>query len=264
MSPSGARVWSRVALDEPEELELSAGRAVVYTHTSPTKDVNEDAAAFVPTGPSTAVLVVADGMGGQALGERASAIAVERIVAAVERSASEGGRLREAVLDGVEAAQRDVRALGVGAGTTLAVALLADGRVRALHAGDSAVLVVGQRGRVKVQTKMHSPTGYAFEAGLLDERELLVHEDRHVISNFVGSSEMHVEMSGVRPLAARDTVLLASDGLLDNLTVDEIVERVRKGPLAGAARALRDDARARMATERGKPDDLTFVLYRPS
>jgi serine/threonine protein phosphatase PrpC len=117
-----------------------------------------------------------------------------------------------------------------------------------------------------MQTTPHSPTGYAVEAGVLDESAALHHEDRHVISNFVGMSGMHLEVGPSVPVGRRDTLLFASDGLADNLRLDEIVQRIRKGPLLAAARGLVTLARERMDRSEGKspskPDDLTVVLFR--
>jgi serine/threonine protein phosphatase PrpC len=128
------------------------------------------------------------------------------------------------------------------------------------------ILVVGQRGRVKLQTTSHSPVGFAVEAGVLDEREAMHHEDRHLVSNVVGSPEMKIEIGPRLRLAMHDTVLLASDGLFDNLHIEEIVDRVRKGPLEVAARRLAQDSWERMTCPRSgqpcKPDDLTFILFR--
>jgi serine/threonine protein phosphatase PrpC len=174
--------------------------------------------------------------------------------------------LRTAVLNGLEGANHAVQALGVGAATTIAAVELQEATVRPYHVGDSMILVAGQRGKIKLQTTSHSPVGLAVEAGFLDETEAMHHEDRHVVSNVVGSSEMKIEIGPVVKLAPRDTVLLASDGLLDNLHVNEIVERVRKGRLEMAARRLIEDSKLRMsAPEEGqpsKPDDLTFILFR--
>jgi PPM family protein phosphatase len=74
-------------------------------------------------------------------------------------------------------------------------------------------------------------------------------------------------MGPSRKMAYRDTLLLTSDGLLDNLLTDEIVARCRKGPLPKGVEQLMTDAFKRM--ERGpngskpsKPDDLTVVAFR--
>ncbi len=125
---------------------------------------------------------------------------------------------------------------------------------------------MGQRGKVKLQTVSHSPVGYAVESGLIDQDEAMHHADRHLISNMVGSADMRIEVGPKRRLSPRDTLLLATDGLFDNLLAAEIVEYVRKGSLAHAADVLLATSRQRMAQpENGhpsKPDDLTFVMFR--
>jgi serine/threonine protein phosphatase PrpC len=67
-------------------------------------------------------------------------------------------------------------------------------------------------------------------------------------------------------LAARDTVLLATDGLLDNLTLREIIEQIRVGPLRRVVQTLAETCRQRMREARAdhpsKPDDVTFLLFR--
>jgi serine/threonine protein phosphatase PrpC len=103
---------------------------------------------------------------------------------------------------------------------------------------------------------------------LLDEDEAVRHDQRHVLFNVIGSPDMRVEVGPALQLAMRDTVLLASDGLFDNLFIDEIVDSIRVGPLAEAADRLVERVRVRMAGDGAddqpcKPDDLTVVLFRP-
>jgi serine/threonine protein phosphatase PrpC len=92
-----------------------------------------------------------------------------------------------------------------------------------------------------------------------------------VISNVIGSEHMHVEMGPAIRMAARDTLVLASDGLLDNLLPSEIVELVRTGRLERTVGQLAAVAIERMnatadsaATTPSKPDDLTIIAYRPT
>ncbi len=77
---------------------------------------------------------------------------------------------------------------------------------------------------------------------------------------------MRIEIGPSVAMARRDTLMLASDGLSDNLFADEIVEIVRKGPLPRAAESLRSSGSERMRDPRAgrpsKPDDLTFILFR--
>jgi serine/threonine protein phosphatase PrpC len=174
--------------------------------------------------------------------------------------------LRTAILDGVEHANRSICELGIGAATTLAIVEIKENTIRPFHAGDSTILVMGQRGKIKLQTISHSPVGFAQEAGLMDEEEAMQHEDRHVVSNVIGATDMRIEVGSNLKLARRDTLLLTSDGLLDNLQLDEIIDRLRTGPLLEAANRLATESRERMlrpATgQPHKPDDLTFVVFR--
>jgi serine/threonine protein phosphatase PrpC len=137
---------------------------------------------------------------------------------------------------------------------------------RTYQIGDSEAIIVGQRGKVKAQTLAHSPTGFAVEAGFLDQRAALHHEERHLVSNFLGSSDMRIDMGGTVMLSPFDTVLLASDGLTDNLHFTEIVEVMRKGSLVAAAENLTRLAKRRMTVESknqpSKPDDLSLILFR--
>lgn len=252
----------------PAPRGFAGGRVVLYSAPAPDKGdaPNEDAAAIVPLGPRRGVLAVADGLGGQPGGHTASAVALHTLEAALEEVSGEEESLRGAVLDGVERANRAVRELGIGAATTLVVAEVVNGTLRPYHVGDSGLLVLGQRGRLRLQTVAHSPVGYAVESGLLDAEEALHHDERHLISNIVGTADMRIEVGSPLALAPRDTVLLATDGLFDNMTLGEVVETVRCGPLQSAATALAKRCAERMqrpgAGEPSKPDDLTFLLFR--
>ncbi len=266
---SGPRFLVESAAGEVESFRFAGGRAAVCSRKAPGKETpNEDAVALVPAGPAAGVALVADGAGGLPGGRQASALAVEALARAVAGAGDEEAALRNAILNGFEAANAEVQALATGAATTLAAVEIAEGQVRPFHVGDSMVLVCGQRGRIKLQTVSHSPTGYAVEAGLLEEREALHHAERHLVSNMVGTPDMRIEVGPPVRLAPRDTVLVASDGLFDNLHLEEIVAVIRCGPLEGAAHRLLEAAVNRMERpvpgQPSKPDDLSFVLYRPA
>jgi len=159
-----------------------------------------------------------------------------------------------------------VLGLANGSATTMTVMTLEGRLARSYQIGDSEAIVIGQRGLVKLQTTAHSPTGFAVEAGFLDEREALHHEDRHLVSNFIGSTDMGIDVGAAVDLDLKDTMLLASDGLMDNVHVDEIIEIVRKGSLSDVLHAVVELAHKRMRnTEKGqpsKPDDLSLILFR--
>ena len=262
--------------DMPEVVGLPVARGVaaIVSRTAPGKATsNEDAAAVVSLSNGLGVLIVADGLGGHASGETAAQLAVEHVELALREADEDADQpldatqLRTAILNGFESANRAVLELGTGAATTLCVAELQPDKIRTYHVGDSGIYLIGQRGKLKLQTIAHSPIGYALESGLIDETDAIHHEHRHMISNVLGSEEMRIEIGPALSMAARDTLLLATDGLLDNLLIDEIVQRVRKGPLVDAVQRLVDDAWRRMRTQLSeaspsKPDDLTIVAFR--
>ncbi len=267
-APLDARLFINEDLCEGETLSLGLGTAAVYTARTPDQshEKNEDAAAVIPLGTRTGVLAVADGVGGSRGGDQASSLTVRSLRDAIVSAVTDDRELRYGILNGFETANRSVIDMGIGAATTLAAVEVDGNRIRPYHVGDSTIIVVGQRGKIKNKNVAHSPVGYAVEGGFLDEDAAMNHEDRHLISNIIGSAEMRIEMGPVIKLAKHDTVLLASDGLSDNLSTDEIVELIRKGPLDESVAALSKRAMRRMLNPNGgtpsKPDDLTFVLFR--
>ena len=212
------------------------------------------------------MLVVADGVGGAPVGHKASAIAVESVIDRVQM-ADPASDLRPAILDGIEQANREILELGIGAATTIAIVEIKDRTARAYQVGDSVTLVIGQRGAIKWKSTSHSPVGYAIESGMLDEADAIHHDQLHVVSNLVGCRSMHIDVGPSQPLAPRDTVIVASDGLSDNLQLDEIVRLGRSGKLLGRIEKLAQLTADRMSLAEpgcpGKPDDLTKLKYTP-
>jgi len=254
---------------EPDQVEVdvAGGSAFALTIRDPEKETeNEDTVAIVPYGPGACVLIVADGAGGLPAGKRASLTAVTTLAASLLAAMGRTVLLRTAILNGIEAANEAVLAIGNGSATTLTVITIEGLVARSYHVGDSEGLVVGQRGKIRLQTTAHSPTGFAVEAGFLDHREALHHEDRHLVSNFIGTTDMRIDVGASVELKPRDTVLVASDGLTDNVHSDETIELIRAGGLAESGAALAALARKRMINkdsgQPSKPDDLSLILFR--
>lgn len=262
--------WIYVGKDLGQGLVHDVGpyRIGVYSAAAPGRETpNEDAAAVFGFGGGSVLLVVADGMGGMPQGGRASALLVDAIEERLKsRTPDAEGGLRADLLEAIDRANERIQALGVGAGSTLAAVEINDDSIRSCHVGDSMIMVVGQRGRMKLQTVSHSPVGYAVEAGMLSADDALHHDERNVVSNMVGFPNMRIEIGPTVQLAHHDTVLLASDGLFDNLYIEEIVEAIRRGSIEASMSRLIDQCQGRMtgrATGQPcKPDDLTFILLR--
>ena len=251
-------------------LRVADGAVAAWTAPRAGREKSEDALLALPLDERSAVLAVADGMGGLPGGGAAAACAIATLAEVVEREHAAGGSLQAAILDGIARANEAVLALANGSATTLVVAEISGNRARAYNIGDSEVMVIGQRGRLKLRTLSHSPVGFALQAGLVDAEEALHHEDRHLVSNFIGSRDMRIEVGSAVQLGARDTVLVCSDGLVDNLRLQEIVAALRAGPLDGGVWRLAERALARMegaadetpGDHPSKPDDLTLLAFR--
>ncbi len=254
-------------MEEAQIFDVPGGQVAVFGRVSPDKDTpNEDCMAVVCMHDMMTVLAVADGLGGSREGKEASKMAVQALRDNLIEAGRERSSLRSAVLNGLERANRDIIERGIGSATTVVVATIVGDFLRAYHVGDSGLLQIGQRGVLRYQTVAHSPVGFAEASGMLTEEEALHHDERHLVSNTLGVQEMSIEVGPAIKLNRRDTVLLASDGLFDNLRTDEIVERVRAGDLRKCADHLQSSARHRMNTpesaQPSKADDLSFILFR--
>lgn len=248
-------------------LELALGECVVFTTKSPSKgavDDNEDAVAVVQVTRQTAVLVVADGMGGHANGAEAAWLTVHHLTDRLVKSNPK--MLRRAIIGGLTRASRLIQSKYPEAGSTVALTILNGTTVTTCHAGDSETLICNQRGKLKMHTVPHSPVGRARALGLLSERDAMFHDYRHVVSNAVGLPDFALEFGKPRQLHRRDTLLLASDGLYDNLFTHEILSTISSGSLLGAANQLVKKSQERMCCAPSgaprKPDDLSLVMFR--
>jgi len=251
----------------PYLFELSGGLVAAYSRAAPDgPEPNEDRAGWWSIGDRAVVLAIADGAGGHAAGGAAAELALGAMGDTLG-AAGTNDDLRTCLLDAFELANRRVVNLKTGAAATLAAALIEGHTLRTFHAGDAQIVITGQRGKVRVQTIPHSPVGYAVEAGMLAQAEAIHHDERHLVSNVVGVADMHIEVGAPVRLQPLDTVVVASDGIFDNLEVPEVIDAVRAGPLGDGAARLAALCRQRMeaplAGEPSKADDATFILFRP-
>ena len=261
------QAYSQADFEKPLTSPFLHGQAVFFSARAPGKSTpNEDCLALLPFNEESGVLIVADGLGGLPAGSTASQLAIENITRVLHEATTDAIPLRDAILNGIERANAAILQQASGMATTLAVIEIQGRTIRHYHVGDASILLTGQRGKLKAYTVSHSPVGYAVEAGMLDEEEAVHHEERHIVSNVVGAADMSISIGSTLQLSTRDTLLLASDGLFDNLYMEEIVEIIRKGPLAGAAKKLVSLCQQRMTQpQHGVPshaDDLSFILYR--
>jgi serine/threonine protein phosphatase PrpC len=210
------------------------------------------------------IFLVVDGIGGEAAGEKAAAIAVDRIRARLERqTGTVEQRVREAITvannEILRAARGNPQWQGMACVLTLAV--MDDGSAIVAHVGDSRLYEI-RRGAIRKITKDHSPVGTREDAGELSELEAMRHPRRNEVFRDVGSEEHSPDDADFIdivcvPFEADAALLLCTDGLSDQVTSEYIrllVER-NAGDPAAAARQLIEAAN----TAAGK-DNVTVVL----
>lgn len=249
---------------EPLDISTSHGEIVCYSNRSPKKDTpNEDALAVISVDDETSILVVADGLGGMPAGEQASQIAIECLIASTNNIESS---VREAILNGIDEANKTILDMKTGAGTTVSIAEVSGNKLRTYHAGDSLILLTSNHGNIKYQTLSHSPIGYALTCGALDQEQAMRHPERNLISNYVGCSDMHINIGPIIEITPHDTLILSSDALSDNLYEKEICDFIRKGTLLDGIRNLIAQCNLNMEESlpdrRNHPDDFTLISFR--
>src|SRR5438045_1263361 len=175
------------------------------------------------------IFLVVDGIGGQAAGEKASAIAVERVRARLERPT--GGteqRIREAITiannEILRAAESNEEWKGMACVLTLAV--LENGSAVVGHVGDSRLYQI-RGGEIRKVTHDHSPVGEREDAGELREDDAMRHPRRNEVYRDVGSEEHSPDDAGFIevqriPFDGASALLLCSDGLSDQVGSAEI------------------------------------------
>src|SRR3954465_13875637 len=197
---------------------LSAAGA---THPGLRRPGNEDA-GYV----GVRLLLVADGMGGAAYGEVASAIATHSVTHLDDRISPQG--VAHDLPAAVEFAEQRLRiaveddpALD-GMGTTMTALLLHDDVVGVVHAGDSRAYRMHD-GVLEQVTRDHSVVQLLVELGELTPEQAENHPQRHVIVKALrGEGDAVTADVQLLPAEAGDRWLLCSDGVSD-VVADEAI-----------------------------------------
>ncbi len=208
------------------------------------------------------LFLVADGMGGQDLGEHASGLAAEiipRVVHDCLAAHDDAGRaVQKALAQANEAIISAGRHQPVGRrmGTTAVLALRQADRVYVAGLGDSRAYLI-RDSRVEQLTVDHSVAQALVTSGALTPEEARHSPWQHVLHKFLGCAGM-AEGAEVRPFTPRagDRLLLASDGLTNHVTDEDLVAGVRALPDPQEwANHLVD-----LALQRGSRDNVTCVV----
>lgn len=179
------------------------------------------------------VAAIADGMGGAAGGEIASATAIATAAAVTGEVAI---RIEAANLAVMEAARQRPRLKGMGTTMTLGI-FYADGRLQIGHVGDSRAYLLRQGVLTQVTTD-HSFVSEMLASGRMTEAEAEVHPYRSVLTRVVGlDAGVEVEVVNLE-LEAGDRVLLCSDGItamIDDAAIQTALTGAAEPAVAAAA-----------------------------
>jgi protein phosphatase len=216
------------------------------------------------------LFVVADGMGGHAGGEEASALAVDSLETFLLNTfqwfrhlkGREGDQVLYEFRQALGQADANILAEAAhrpelrGMGTTLTMAYSLNNELFIAHAGDSRCYLF-RRDNLHQLTQDHTIVQEMVRRGVLPADQAARHPLRHVVTNVIGGNEagVQVEMHKVH-LEPRDLVLLCSDGLSEMVGDQEI---------AGLLQDCSDpaDTCTRLVTaanERGGKDNVTVIV----
>jgi serine/threonine protein phosphatase PrpC len=218
------------------------------------------------------LFVVADGMGGHAGGEEASALAIDSIGSFAldtlkwffELEGKEADQLltefRTALLQAdakIFAAMKHRPELA-GMGTTLTMAYSLGDELFVAHVGDSRCYLL-REGKLYRLTRDHTMVEDMIRQGYLQPEEAARHRLRHVITNVVGGTDRGVQVEVHKlHLEPEDVVLLCTDGLTEMVHDEDIARLLESNPdSAMACQSLVD-----RANEQCGRDNITVIVAR--
>ncbi len=245
------------------------------THVGLQRKRNEDSyLVYVPwgggSGPSglDALLLVADGMGGERGGDRASQLVCEQFRRWFTKAdyrqwedLSPTEPLFDALRRAFVAVGQEILGIGleepdfVGMGTTAVLAAVEGETVTIAHVGDSRCYRIRDRS-IERMTKDHSWVEQQVEAGILSPEQAFHHPHRNILLKSLGDEELSEPDLRQMKLLEGDLLVLCSDGLCGGVEDREILAEVleTRGPQKLAERLVQ------IANERDGSDNVTVVV----
>lgn len=228
------------------------------------RENNEDAFVVDPRGR---FFLVADGMGGQSAGEKASALATELIPRRLEQTIDFDNATPNEVLkridEAVAFANGEIMALSsldpeyLNMGTTVTFLMVVRGSLFVGGVGDSRVYRL--RGdQLEQLTKDHSLTQALLDAGTITAEEAKTHRYKNVLYRYLGTKEGGTGTEAkVLPAQPGDRFLLCSDGVTDGIKndINQLVPLLKLDDPQAAAAAI-----VKAAEDGGSKDNITCVV----
>lgn len=227
------------------------------------RENNEDAVFVDPNGR---FFVVADGMGGQSAGEKASALATEivprRLSQLINFDSDKSEAVKKAIDRSVGEANSEILALSEldpnfhNMGTTIVFLVAVAGKFFVGGVGDSRVYLL-RKGKLQQLTTDHSLTQALVDAGTISQEEAATHRYRNVLYRYLGSKEggTGTDAKEVEPQSG-DRFVLCSDGVSDGLKGDGMREVLNAHKSAQSAA----EAIVRAALDGGSRDNVSCVV----
>src|SRR5215470_2068819 len=229
-------------------------RYVVRSDVGLLRDGNEDSAYAGPH-----LLAIADGMGGHAAGEVASAVAIATL--APLDGDTTGIDMLQALADAIEKANAELRNISIadpateGMGTTLTALLWSGDEIALCHIGDSRGYLL-RDGEFHQITHDHTLVQSLVDEGRLTAEAAASHPQRSLVMRALQSSIPAEPDLAILKANVGDRYLLCSDGLTDVVS-DETVHKtlMQLADLDEAVSQLVD-----LAIRSGGPDNITCIL----
>ncbi len=205
------------------------------------------------------LFVVADGMGGHAVGDLASRIAIDTLPHAYfkQEATSVENRLRDSIV----AANKAINDRGrenrefEGMGTTCSVLSLSERGALVGHVGDSRVYRV-RKGQIEQLTFDHSLQWEMIRLGRATPENVELFHPRNVITRCLGPDpHVQIDIEGPFSVEAGDSFLLCSDGLTNHVSDTEIGQIIGSMPPTESSRLL-----INLANCRGGSDNSTVIV----
>ena len=236
------------------------------TDTGRARSNNEDSVAM---DDASALVVLADGMGGYNAGEVASGMATSFIKTELGRWLSEASQnasdtdVRRAMDICVDNANRAIFNAAnsnpqyAGMGTTLVVGVFRDSRLLMGHVGDSRAYRL-RGARLTQITHDHSLLQEQIDSGLITPEQAAFSANKNLVTRAVGVEDTVLLETHLHDVLPGDTYLLCSDGLSDMLDDESILQLLMgSAALPEVAAALVD-----AANDAGGKDNISVVLAR--
>jgi protein phosphatase len=216
------------------------------------RELNEDS-IFADSG----VWIVADGMGGHACGEVASAIAISEITSQLENKVELESAIQLAHKSILTAGDDNTAQTGMG--TTVVAVTSSDSEYKVAWVGDSRVYLWDERLKsLSRLTEDHSLMVRLINAGLISETDALTHPQRHMITQCLGSTEIpEVTVDSVlRKWDSGQQLLLCSDGLSDEVS-DSLIAQIMGSQTDVATKT---ESLINVAKKSGGRDNISVII----